>query len=102
MNMISRIAPLGFRTWSTTAPGYIGISLYKSGGSALVGSSVGPVAVCTGGGAIGAATVAGLHAANASRQQAARAASLNRLGWSCVLLNSESRFLKSVNRPKKQ
>jgi hypothetical protein len=93
---------LGLRTWSTTAPGYIGISLYKSGGSALVGSSVGPVAVCTGGGATGAATVAGLHAAKATRQVAAKAASLNRLGWFCVLLVSESRFLKSVNRPKKQ
>src|SRR6267154_1910001 len=31
LNRISRIAPLGLRTCSTTAPGYIGIVLYKSG-----------------------------------------------------------------------
>src|SRR5208337_629152 len=100
--MISRIAPLGLRTCSILASGYIGIALYRSDGNALLGSSVGPVAVCTVGGATGAATGEDLQAANPTRSKTARTARMNRSGAFCVLIQSGSRFLKSVNRPKKQ
>src|SRR5260370_624543 len=104
--MISRIAPLGFRTCSILAPGYMGIDGNMSFGKAWLGSSVGPVELCTVGGAMGAATGVALQAANPSRHEAAKAASLNRTGRFTVLTmsgsSSGSRFLKSVNRAKKQ
>ena len=77
--MISRIAPLGLRTCSILAPGYMGIEGYRSFGSAWLVSSVGPVAVVTGGGAIGAATGVALQAASPSRH-VANAAHLKRAG----------------------
>src|SRR5271155_4508298 len=98
--MISRIAPLGLRTCSTVAPGNIGIALYRSAGSDLLGSSVGPVELGTTGGATGAATGADLQAANASMHAATSATRMKRSGRLSVLFIGGFRFFKTVNRLK--
>src|ERR1039458_3801861 len=98
LNRISRIAPLGLRTCSILAPGYIGIVLYRSGGNALLDSSGEVIEACTATGATGAATGAALQAANPNMHVAASAARLNKTSRCPVLINGGFRFLKSVNR----
>ena len=71
--MISRIAPLGLRTCSILAPGYMGIDGNRSFGNSLLGSSVGPVTTGSGGGAIGAATGVALQAASTTMHAASAA-----------------------------
>src|SRR6266404_7643635 len=99
LNRISRIAPLGLRTCSTTAPGYIGIVLYKSGGSALLGSSGARIVLCTTGGALGStgcvlqpASVASRHATSVPRASVG----MNRSGRFTVLLIARRGFSQAL------